>query len=666
MLRIVSVLVAIILPALVSSALCEVDRVSRAERTDWVRHTIPLPKSVRIDRKARVAIGSVEIIAPAGEELVLRQAVIELTELLGPRTGPTQFTIEMTLGGPDSRSLAKLPNSGQAYRVFPVGEDRLKLVALTPRGLYYAAKTVQQLLKPRIEGRTACIPLVTITDWPDMEDRGVWGADCFAHLRWMGDRKLNLAEQITDHGVDSNGAPFASLRPAQRPLVEEGPLYGIEPIPVVLHLEQSSKNGAIQAYPYIKGRSEVEGAMCYSQPKTVRIIAEWIEQLAGLPNVDEVDVWMSENLHGKTGCQCDLCVRTGVDPMVLEARAVVKAWRMVQKRTGRDIGIRLLTSEATEEFNGQIIAELPREVKLVYYHSLLTYTCWHAPQLRPYLADFAAGGGWLSVCPNLGSLPGFWMPFNSVGFIRYRMEEYLSKGVRGLLGYPVPRMHYTYFNTEAAAEYTWNLRGRSEREFAVSHAVREGIRDPEKFADYVLAVGRVEWDCYGSDWPSRAQNWIEDPIDVRLVKGTVPDIGYVKWDFITVPFGSIRTLRQLNEDVELAARAVRLADELGIETYRHEARVARGLIGSLKALYELKQLVRDGRIEARDKARAQEQFQAYVDSLRQVVESLPEWEDPLRRASEPFFFTDKTCKVINQELIDRMVATAAEMGVTVK
>jgi len=305
-------------------------------------------------------------------------------------------------------------------------------------------------------------------------------------------------------------------------------------------------------------------------------------------------------------------------------------------------------------------------VKLVYYHSLLTYTCMRAPQIRPYLVDFTANGGWLSVCPNLASVPSFWAPFSSVQFIRYRMDEYLSKGLRGLLGYPVPRMHYVYFNTEAAAEYTWNLKGRSEREFAVSHAVREGIQDPEKFADYVLAVGRVEWDCYGSDWPLRAMNWMDEPIDVRLKKGTVPDLGYVKWESIAVPFGGILTLRQFNEDIELAAKARKLADELGVETYRQEARVAQGYIGSMKALYELKHLVRNGRIEPRDQPEAEKQFQAYVDNLRQTVDALPKWEDPLRRASEPFFFTDKTCKIIQTELIDRMISTAAELGVTVK
>ncbi len=33
---------------------------------------------------------------------------------------------------------------------------------------------------------------------------------------------------------------------------------------------------------------------------------------------------------------------------VLEARAIVKAWRMAQQKLGRQIGLRILTSEATD------------------------------------------------------------------------------------------------------------------------------------------------------------------------------------------------------------------------------------------------------------------------------------------------------------------------------
>ena len=74
----------------------------------------------------------------------------------------------------ERRRLSSLPNRDQAYLIKPVGENRLVLTALEPRGLYYAVRTLHQLLEPALSPRTISIPLAKITDWPDLEERGVW------------------------------------------------------------------------------------------------------------------------------------------------------------------------------------------------------------------------------------------------------------------------------------------------------------------------------------------------------------------------------------------------------------------------------------------------------------------------------------------------------------
>ena len=48
----------------------------------------------------------------------------------------------------ERRRLRSLPNRDQAYLIKPVGENRLVLAALEPRGLYYAVRTLHQLLEP--------------------------------------------------------------------------------------------------------------------------------------------------------------------------------------------------------------------------------------------------------------------------------------------------------------------------------------------------------------------------------------------------------------------------------------------------------------------------------------------------------------------------------------
>jgi hypothetical protein len=639
---------------------------SQADVENWIRYTVPLPKQIGISEKVKVRWGSVKVVKPEKSNYLTDQAVKELTELVGEDSGPAAFTIRMVVGGPGSEKFREIKNGDQAYSIEPTTREELQLVALTPRGLYYAAKTLQQLIAAKKTVGWLEMPLVSVLDWPDMEERGLWGSDNYEHLKWMGDRKMNHAEQIMVQGVDYNGRPYAYPGAGRMPLFTEAPLYGINPTPVSLHLEQVAYGGTFREYPECKAKDcEHQGVMCYSQPKTVEIIADWIAQLSQLPNVTSVDQWMSENLHNKPGCQCDLCKATGVDPMVLEARAIVKAWQMAEKKTGQKIDLRILTSEASEEFNKQIFAELPKGVKIVYYHSLLTYTCWHAPQLRKYLEDWAKAGNWLEVCPNVSHVPGAWMPFDSAQFVKYRMNEYTDKGLSGLLGYSVPRVNYCYYNTEAAAEYTWNANGRSPREFAVSWAVRNGIKDPEKFADYADAVGTVLWDCYGSDWPYRASNWIQDPIDVRLKEGKVPDFGYVEWDFITLPFGSIKSLQQLDDDVAAADKAVKLAQELRSQEYYQEARVARGLIRSLKALHELKSLVKDGKVALADRPAAQRYFQMYVDSLRETKDALPKWEATVRGA-EKVHFTSQVETMIQEQLVDRMSALAKEMGTPVR
>ena len=74
----------------------------------------------------------------------------------------------------NAERLAKLPNSEQAYLIEPLGDDKLVLAALSPKGVYYAAQTMRQLLSRQIGHEAVSVPLATVTDWPDMAR----AADC--------------------------------------------------------------------------------------------------------------------------------------------------------------------------------------------------------------------------------------------------------------------------------------------------------------------------------------------------------------------------------------------------------------------------------------------------------------------------------------------------------
>lgn len=664
-----SVLAAVALALCSLAARCaDTAVVSAEERIQWVRYTVPLPKAIEINQKVTLPKGAVRIVPPAEKDIIAEQAVKELTALVGAAKPDAVFSIVMQLGGEDARPLESLKNCGQAYRIFPAGQDTIKLVALRPPGLYYAAKTLQQLIAARAAADRLEIPLAVVTDWPDLEDRGLWGSDNHENVEWLADRKMNWMEQISNQFVDmKTGKPVALIKDGREPLLYEAPQRAIKFVPVVLHLEQSSGKGPIAYYPYIKGKSEHHGVMCYSQPKTVEIISSWIEQLASLPHVEEVDVWMSENLGQKIGCQCKLCKAKKVNPMVLEARAIVQAWRDAQKRLGRQFGLRILTSEATEDYNTIIFSELPKEVKVVYYHSLGTYTCDKRPMMKQYLIDFAKSGRWVATCPNISAIVGYVQPFESAQFVRYRAFELVRNQASGILAYATPRVKVCRYNVEALAEYTWNVRGRSTREFAYSWAVRNGIKDPEKFADFRELIGPIEWRFNGGDWPMRATHRrLVPPLEQMLKQGKLPGFGYYIDGFVKCPFGAYANASQLKSDLENSAKALRMAKELGIEEFIQESRVTQGYITALNALYDLQSVIKNQKVAPEDRAEAARLFQAYVDGFRQAIDALTRWHAvffPPSPGEEPG--RPKPADE-SQMLVDRMLALARELGVEVK
>jgi len=644
-------------------AMPEVLPVSSTEARTWAMYTVPLPKEMKITGKVRVSPSQVEVFAPLDADVTLRQAVKELLEIgfsQGNKTSARdKFAITFVLNGPEAQALKSLKNSDQSYEIRSE-EAGLKLIGLTSRGLYYASKTLQQLIKARSTASTAEIPLLNVIDWPDMEDRGLWGTDAFIVYPWLADRKMNYIEQISSVGLDKAGKPLAQIKPSHMPLLMNACRYGINFVPVVLHLEQVGPR-IFPSYPMLKAQGGAEGAICYSRPEIVDVLADWLVQFGSYPGVSEVDVWMSENLHQKGGCTCPECSKTDRD--VLEARAILAGWRKARK-TLPNLGLRILTSEETEDGNELVFKELPREVKVWYYHSLLTYDASERPILRQYLADFAKNDGWLGVCPSICATVHWASPFTCADFVYYRLQEFHKKGVRGLLGYTTPRVLYYRYLVEAAAEWSWNMQGRTPEEFALSWAVRNRLPDPPKFAKWSSTLGKVAWDVYGSHWPSGEQRGTPGPSAKRLKEGTLPELGFVLWDAYNLPWGDIKSEKQLDDDVAAADEALKLAEEMGIPEFYYESQIVRGYIRSLKALWELRKIVHPNGIAPENKKKAAEYFGVYEESLQQVIDTLPKWE-ALVPKNDNLTFTDHPIEVM-KNMISEMKQVAAEFGINAK
>lgn len=635
--------------------------VSKDEAMTWIQYVVPLPKQIEILGKITLMPKEIAIAPPRKSTPIIEQTLQELRATVGSTKAeetavkPT-FVLTLQLGSTEAQKLQTLDNSNQAYRIFPETDYQgLRLVALSPRGLYYAGKTLQKLIQAHTTEDQVKIPIIRVIDWPDMEDRGLWGSDSYLWLKWMGERKMNIEEQISFLSVDNQGEGHARLKTGREPMVEEGPLYGVKPVPVVLHLEQLSGKGIFEAYPELRAQGGEEGAICYSQPAIVDVLADWIVELGNLHGVESVDVWLTENLHGKGGCQCPQCRKHNRD--LLETRAVLAGWKQAKKRIG-NIGLRILSSEETDDSNALILREIPPEVKFWYYHSLFTYTSRETPMIKSEIANAARAGHWVGVCPSLVSKIGFTQPFTGAQFIHYRMNEFVDKNISGFIGYATPRIRYARFNVEAAAEWSWNAKGRSPHEFALSWAVRKGIDNPEKFAEWSDTIGPVAWDVYGSEWPGGETRHATKPVARKLRNGTLPELGFVKWGVFPSPWGDIKSPEQLDSDVDAARRAVKLARELGVPQIVQESLIIQGYINSLKALWNLKSLVSPEGVAPENRKVARNYFEMYLDALEQAAEALPKWAAVTADSER---FVEEPIKVI-ERMGEQMKKTAAVLG----
>ena len=116
----------------------------------------------------------------------------------------SSFTIKLallneedTIEGTDIcvNDLRTLPNMEQAYKIFPVEDNCLIIAAIKSIGLFYGACTIKQLLLATICSSSVTIPIVSIRDWPDISERGIWNfPDEAEWIPWLASKKLNYGK----------------------------------------------------------------------------------------------------------------------------------------------------------------------------------------------------------------------------------------------------------------------------------------------------------------------------------------------------------------------------------------------------------------------------------------------------------------------------------------
>lgn len=629
---------------------------SPEEKEFWMHHLVPLPKEIRLTAKVTLPRSAIRLVAPPGESVLLQSAVAELQDLLHPAQGTTEerlFTVTLVLGGPEAQPLQGLKNAPQAYRILPEKDGTgLRLVALDPWGLYYANKTLQQFVRPFATYKSVTLPIVSVRDWPDLEERGQWGSDSYEHLPWLASLKFNYNEQIAWMAVDKEGHGQGAMKPGQEHLPERGARYGIRVVPAFLHLNHLPFKGLFEAYPELKPVGGDTGAICFSKPSVVPVLTEIMVALGSIPGVEEINTWLTENLHGRGGCQCPQCAQ--VNRSVLETRVVLAAWQEAQKQLpGRTM--RIMLSQETYKDNDKVLAEIPLHIRVGYYHGRLTYNSSRRPMIYPLLEDEIRRGRWMSVYPHFTAFTAIVFPFTGAEFIRTRMNEFVDKGLASVIGYAIPGQIFHRFNIEAAAEWSWNAKGRSAHEFALAWAVREGMEDPEKFAEWSDTIGPVEWDIYGCEWPLWQRRRNQPNVVTALRAGTLPNVGEGVFAEFTSP-------EQFERDLALAGRALALARELGDPAWVAESRVAEGLAKQMKALWDLKGLISANGVPAERKDAARHAFGLFLEGCDESIHGLKAWWHRIAPLSEPAGrFLDGLEAL--EETAAEMHALAADLGV---
>ena len=607
--------------------------VPEPEQARWVRWLLPLPKQVSIDRQVELPAAEVKLTVAKAAGGAAQTAADELRSLFKEKAGADcrEGRFEILMGVCDSQGnldgmaipgaaqLADLPNADQAYLIRPLGETRLVLTAIDERGVYYAGQTLRQLLETGFHDGKVTIPLVSVTDWPDLAERGLWGGSANQDIVWMSQYKMNLVESHVDFGVTDDRRGRAA---ADQELIDLGRRHALNFVPVITHLNGLGRRGVYTACPELRGQGERAVhpthteliAPCCSQPKLVELLVDWMNALAEQEGVSDICAWLGE--LSNQYCDCAECRKAGVGQYALEARALVKAYRSVLKKHP-DLGLRILLTQGSYSSNDKVLAEIPADVGVTYYDGGRTYDSSRDAMIYPLLEEYTAKGGWLGCYPQLTASWRIVCPWSGPQFIKYRMQEFVQKKLKCLCGYATPDNRLYEFNVLAAAEWSWNSGGRDEREFAAAWATRRGIQDPDAAAEWAVTVGPVGWDVYGARIPfsqffGRATAMVAGRRQPKLGDGM---------------FRYFPSVGRMDEDLTACKKAMAIAESLDEPLLIAETQVIQGYVRMVKAIYAIAEQVSKQKSPSYDQRVAiQRSLGSLSVSGMETVEALEIWE----------------------------------------
>jgi|GEM_PF-6535617 len=568
-------------------------------QTKWSDRVIPLPKQLRVDDVVAalptdVAVAWPDLPSPCVATMRALLSSWAMGELATARVVivPELVNWEDDNLPTTTRQLRIVPNQNQSYAIIHEGaggKHRFRLLATTPQGLLYAARTLTDLAHPTWRNGAAVpphkpatdleLPMATIVDWPDLADRGTHAAgNPEYNLDWLAQWKLNyLGNAKILHAFDLRGNPQANggLPPVMLTNTNEMQMLmayaaglGVNVEMQIAHIGDGQLQlirevkGAMAnpKYAFIEkiifardGSNKVEKAvgLCMSNPNTIRLLADIIalnKTLTSDKTVTEC-VWLSEAAN--LACFCDKC--RGRNGYLMEALGIYQAWQLAG---GKEAGLQLkiLNSQGSFDVNEEILRMLP-DVGLVHYDGFASYSTDHKAIIPDYITAAAKNGRY--VMAVIQPEPSFFavFPGSIPQFLRFRAAEFHGKGLSGVTTWLVPDRQLFEINMAALAEWSWNANGRSVEDFARAFATITGMPKPALYAKWIEHAGEAAWWLAESRFIESLLYSLDNMLNNRLEE-------YPKGSS-QLRRNNVYQIPQFDRVIEHARRAMALADRSG-------------------------------------------------------------------------------------------------------
>jgi len=656
-----SLILVVILDCLAATANAEgvpLDHLAPAEKAAYVSCLLPWPKELKFAGKVRLAPENLKLVMDKDARRLVRAASDELRAFVKQKAGvdipvvspdtvsAAGFSVRVgvrssktTAKVPGVPDMADLPNAEQSYAIIPIRESDsnvagLALVGQGETGAYHAAKTLLQLLDTAFQQEGAKkqvdVPVVSVRDWPDLAERGFWGsytAEDMAAIRDLSARKFNTIETLVrEYGFAEDGTGQATIEPE---LVALARRHAIRVVPSIVHLAAEPARTMVRRYPETQavGERGVLGdrmAFCHVHPRSQKVLNEWITSLARLQGIDEVSGWLTENLSHPY-CSCPECKTENW--FVSETRMLVRAWQAA-KAVNPNLRLRILLSQGSYEYNDLVLKAVPPEVGVSYYSGMHTYSASREPMIYPALREFARRGRWLGVYPQLVAVWKYNTPFPCPQFVHTRMNEFVDAGLSNVCG----RLHpiewpYFHMNFDAAAQWSWNAKGRTVQEFVEAWATGQGFKEPAKVAKWAETIGPVVWDVHEGHFPLNFGQM------VRLLGG--------KTELGKEAFRGFPAPKRFDQDLAACRHAADLARDLDSEILIAQTEVISSYVTLLKCLHALSEKAAgEGDFNSDDREFFRRTCETFDNARESLVAGLRRWYAAVQkdRDAEPWRF----------------------------